>query len=122
MPQNEKNGLANYLANLMMHIIKWKSQPQKRSKSWIDSIKNARRQIAEAQKDKPSLTDSYILTLWEKAFKKAKKEAEKQMKKDTDLQNLSWKEVFVDQYVLAEGKWKIWLLFMSALLALYWVF
>jgi Domain of unknown function DUF29 len=122
MSQKEKKGLGNYLANLMMHIIKWKSQPEKRSKSWIDSIKEARDQIAEAKKKKPSLTDSYILTLWEKAFKKAIKDAEEEMEKKTHLQNLSWKEVFVDQYVLAEGKWKMWLLLMSILWALYWVF
>jgi Domain of unknown function DUF29 len=122
MSQKENNSLMSYLEKLMMHIIKWKSQPEKRSRSWIDTITETRKQIKKLQKKKPSLTDSWIRSIWDDIFGKAKIEAEKEMKKPTDIQNLTWKEVFVDQYILAEGNWKLWLLLMTFLIVLAWIF
>jgi Domain of unknown function DUF29 len=97
MAQKEKNELLSHLKTLMMHIIKWKTQIQKRSRSWFNTITFTRNKIEELQKDKPTLTDSWIESNWEKTFEKAKKEAEDEMKQKSPIENLSWKEVFADQ-------------------------
>jgi Domain of unknown function DUF29 len=118
---NEKDSLLSYLANLMMHIIKWKSQPKKRTPSWKRSIDNARIQMADIQKKKPSLTKKVIESIWAKAFKKAKREAEKEMDQPTKIQNLSWKEVFEDSYDLGENYWKLWTVLLGLVLLFWWI-
>lgn len=55
MPKNKERSLKSYLIVLIMHVIKWQSQPWARSQSWIDSIKNARDAIAKILAERPSL-------------------------------------------------------------------
>ena len=82
----------------MKHILKWESQPERRSVSWAVSIVNARYEISEAQEYEPSITDEVICGMWERAFKQAKKEAELEMQKKSNIDALSWDEVFNDDY------------------------
>jgi len=77
----------------MKHILKWESQPERRSVSWAGSIVNARYEISEAQEYEPSITDEVICGMWERAFKQAKKEAELEMQKESNIDALSWDEV-----------------------------
>jgi len=84
----------------MKHILKWESQPERRSVSWAVSIVNARYEISEAQEYEPSITDEVIRGMWERAFKQAKKEAELEMQKKSTIEMLSWDEVFNDDYDL----------------------
>lgn len=49
----------------MMHIIKWKTQPNKRSRSWIVSILDARDAIEESREEMPSLNREFIESLWD---------------------------------------------------------
>ncbi|MEG4012284.1 MULTISPECIES: DUF29 family protein [unclassified Microcoleus] len=44
MGRTEKRALKSQLIRLMLHIIKWKSQPQKQTTSWAISILSARRE------------------------------------------------------------------------------
>ena len=83
-----------------MHIIKWKSQKERRGNSWKNSIKNSRRQISDIQSEKPSLNAEFLKKNWDKTFDKAKKKAEKEMKQKTDISNLTWKDVFTSKYTL----------------------
>ncbi len=55
MPKNKERSLKSHLVVLIMHVIKWHSQPWARSQSWINSIKNARNAIAKILADHPSL-------------------------------------------------------------------
>src|SRR5687767_1295990 len=50
----EKRALKSQLIRLMAHIIKWKTQAEKHSRSWRQTIRNARDEIAESQEDTPS--------------------------------------------------------------------
>jgi len=84
----------------MLHIIKWHSQSERRGWSWVASIKDARDEIADIQEENPSLNDAVIESLWEKAFAMAKRDAQAEMGKRSDVQGLSWQEVFVDDYEL----------------------
>lgn len=46
------------MAVLLMHLLKWQYQPDRRSKSWERTIKEQRRQIHRELKATPSLTPS----------------------------------------------------------------
>ncbi len=94
----EKRALKSQLIRLMMHVIKWKTQPQKRTRSWKQTIRNARHEIAESQEDTPSLTREVIEGLWQNCFARAKADAEDEMGQKSSVSKLTWKEVFEKEY------------------------
>ena len=55
MGSSQKNALQSYLFNVLMHLLKWQYQPERRGTSWKLSIRNGRDQIAWQIKDSPSL-------------------------------------------------------------------
>lgn len=55
LSRSEKRVIASRLIRLLLHLLKWDYQPQRRSDSWLDSITDARVQIALAIQDSPSL-------------------------------------------------------------------
>ena len=87
----------------MLHIIKWQSQPERRSLSWIASIKDAREEIADIQEETPSLGNNVIAELWNKVFVIAQRDAQAEMGKLSTVTALSWQEVFEDDYNLQDG-------------------
>jgi hypothetical protein len=96
--RSEKRALKSHLTRLMAHIIKWKTQPDKRSRSWLATIYNARDEIKDIQEETPSLTDEMIEEIWDKCLPAAKREAEAAMNQDSSVAELTWKEVFEDEY------------------------
>lgn len=100
LSRSEKRALRSQLIRLMLHVIKWQAQPEKRSLSWVASINNAREEILDIQEETPSLTDKVIQTMWDKCLVIAKRDAQAQMNKATAIQQLTWQEVFVDEYEL----------------------
>jgi len=100
LSRSEKRALKSQLVRLMLHIIKWHSQPERRSWSWVASIKDAREEISDIQEENPSLNDAVIDSLWDKAFAMAKRDAQAEMGKKSDVQGLSWQQVFADDYEL----------------------
>lgn len=96
--RSEKRALRSQLVRLMAHVIKWKSQPEKRSRSWIATIYNARDEIADIQEEVPGLTDSVIRAMWDKCFRAAKREAEAEISQPARVTSLTWQEVVEDQY------------------------
>ena len=100
--------MRSHLVIIMIHILKWKYQPQKRSKSWIISIRNARYEIGEVQEETPSVTKKTIETEWNKVFQKAILDASdemdlnKQEKRKYNPKSLTWEEVFEKEYELEE--------------------
>ena len=103
MGRNDRRALKSQLIRLMVHIIKWKCQPQKRTNSWAISIFSARREIEDIQEEVPSLNRDFIGSIWDKCFQAAVKEAELEMRKvKCHLTSLSWSEVFEDEYILSD--------------------
>lgn len=98
LSRSEKRALKSQLIRLMTHLIKWKSQPKRRSRSWVATIYNARREIKDIQKETPSLTTHVILEMWEECFRAATLDAEGEMNKESKISELSWKEVFEAEY------------------------
>jgi len=74
---SEKKSLESHFVILILHVIKWYSQPWARSKSWVKSIKNARDEIKLILQKHPSLVrlvDLIIPDACLKAIKKAENE------------------------------------------------
>lgn len=55
MGKSEHRTLGSHLRNLVVHLLKWEFQPERRSGSWRSSIDTARAEIAEIVEDSPSL-------------------------------------------------------------------
>ena len=53
--KSEKRELANRMAVLLAHLLKWRSQPNNRTNSWRATICDQRKRIALAIKETPSL-------------------------------------------------------------------
>ncbi|OGT37714.1 MAG: hypothetical protein A3F11_00820 [Gammaproteobacteria bacterium RIFCSPHIGHO2_12_FULL_37_14] len=58
MGKGERRELVNRLALLMAHLLKWKYQPIRRSKSWKLTIKEQRIQIGRLLEESPSLKNA----------------------------------------------------------------
>jgi Domain of unknown function DUF29 len=102
MGRSEKRAVISQLTRLMLHIIKWKCQPEKRSPSWVISIRSARREIADSQEEMPSLNREFLESIWDKCFASAKQDARDEMGKKPEIIALSWDEVFEEIYTLWE--------------------
>ena len=100
--------MRSHLLIIMIHVLKWKHQPQKRNRSWYSSILNARFEIDEVQEETPSVTKKAIEFEWEKVFKKAISQSADEMGMSRDEERkynpeiLTWKEVFEKEYSLED--------------------
>lgn len=81
MARSDRRALRSQLVRLMVHVIKWLSQPDQRSRSWATSIRQARAEIAEIQEETPRLTDDVIRGAWDRCFQLAKDQADSEMNK-----------------------------------------
>lgn len=75
--KSEQRAIASQLTRLLMHLLKWQYQPQRRSDSWLDSITDARTQIELAIADSPSLK-SYPTAQCQESYRRARRQAAKQ--------------------------------------------
>ena len=96
--RSEKRALKSQLIRLMAHVIKWKTQPERRSYGWVATIYNAREEIADIESETPSLTGDVINAMWDNCFRAALREAEGEMNQKATSSSLSLQEVFEDEY------------------------
>ena len=75
--KSERRGIASQLTRLLLHLLKWQYQPQRRSDSWLDSITDARTQIELVIEDSPSLRN-YPAENIEGSYQRARRQAAKQ--------------------------------------------
>jgi Domain of unknown function DUF29 len=75
--KSERRGIISQLTRLLMHLLKWQYQPQRRSDSWLDSITDARTQIELVIRDSPSLKN-YPAEQLEESYQRARRQAAKQ--------------------------------------------
>ncbi len=99
LSRSDKRALRSQLVRLIMHVIKWKTQPERRSSSWVYTIESARMEILDLLADEPSLKPDLDL-LFVQMFVKSKKLAESEMSSRSDVAELTWAEVFDDEYCL----------------------
>ena len=55
MGKSDKRAISSYLHNILLHLLKWQYQSNRRSRSWENSIDNNRRQVERIIMDSPSL-------------------------------------------------------------------
>jgi hypothetical protein len=74
--RNERNKLISSLRLIYQHLLKWQYQPQKRSRSWTNTISRERDNIIYYIEDTPSLKklleDTTVLT---KAYQRGRQDA-----------------------------------------------
>ena len=75
--KTERRGIASQLTRLLVHLLKWRFQPVRRSGSWRDSIADARLQIQLASEDSPSLR-AYPASQLDTCYTKARRSAAQQ--------------------------------------------
>ncbi|MCC5617232.1 DUF29 domain-containing protein [Nostoc sp. CHAB 5836] len=75
--KSERRAIASQLTRLLLHLLKWQYQPQRRSDSWLDSITDSRTQIELAILDSPSLK-SYPTEQLEESYQRARRQVAKQ--------------------------------------------
>lgn len=76
---SEERGLKSHLQRLLMHLLKWMCQPDRRGPSWENSIQLARLEIGERTMRSPSLKRVFH-TDYEKIYRKARLEAASETK------------------------------------------
>ncbi|MBV8887721.1 MAG: DUF29 family protein, partial [Chroococcidiopsidaceae cyanobacterium CP_BM_RX_35] len=62
MGKSQKQALESNLKVVLMHLLKWKVQTDKRSNSWKSTIREHRRRISKQLKDSPSLRGCVVKT------------------------------------------------------------
>lgn len=67
MGNQNKHELKNRLIILIMHLLKWKLQPERKGNSWYQTIANQRIDIAELLEDNPSLKH-FLPEIFPKAY------------------------------------------------------
>ncbi len=65
--KQQRQELRHRLGVLLGHLLKWEFQPDKRSKSWLITIREQRREILELLQDSPSLKP-YLTEAMQKAY------------------------------------------------------
>lgn len=71
MGRSEKRELKNRLIVLLMHLLKWQYQPEKRSESWRSTISAQRICIETLLEDSPSL-QPLLTEVFEDCYQKAR--------------------------------------------------
>ena len=75
--KSERRAIASQLTRLLLHLLKWQHQPQRRSDSWLDSITDARTQIELVIEDSPSIK-KYPAEQLEQSYQRARRQAANQ--------------------------------------------
>ena len=74
MGNSDKLALSSNLVVVLLHLLKWQYQPNKRTRSWEKSIAENRRRIDERFEISPSLK-RYYLQIFDKCYRNARKQA-----------------------------------------------
>ncbi|MGF1479212.1 MAG: DUF29 domain-containing protein [Cyanophyceae cyanobacterium] len=74
MVKSQKRAIASNTKIVILHLLKWKYQPAKRSNSWLYTIAEHRERIEDAIVDSPSLKKVYEEG-FEKAYDRARRGA-----------------------------------------------
>jgi Domain of unknown function DUF29 len=74
MSRSEKRALLSNARLVLMHLLKYQYQPEKRSNSWLSSIREHRTRLQDTFRDSPSL-QGYFQTMYDECYQNARKQA-----------------------------------------------
>jgi hypothetical protein len=84
--RSEQRELGSYLQVLLMHMLKCQYQPERRTKSWDNTLSNCRDKIQDCLEDTPSLQRFLKEPEWvEKHYRRACRDAAKEMNKSVEI-------------------------------------
>ena len=83
-----RDALESQLTKLLMHLLKWQFQPEKRSNSWQSSIREARKQIDRLIRKHPVLK-IHLEQALEQCYLDAREDASDKTNLDIDIFPLS---------------------------------
>jgi Domain of unknown function DUF29 len=100
--REERRELVNRLAVLLLHLLKWAYQPERRGKSWRLTIEEQRRQLARHMRDNPSPQPSL-----DEAMADAYGDAVLRAEGETDLprDTFPWSCPYSFEQVMDDGFW-----------------
>ncbi|CAN1210304.1 DUF29 domain-containing protein [Tumidithrix helvetica PCC 7403] len=74
MGKSQKSAIRNNLIVVLLHLLKWQYQPERRSKSWRSSMIEHRRRLRDYFLDSPSLR-RYLDEVFDRCYEDACKQA-----------------------------------------------
>ena len=74
MGKSDRRSLASHLRNILLHLLKWQHQPERRGTSWIESISNGRNEVEDVLADSPSLRQKISALIFDE-YRRARKQA-----------------------------------------------
>lgn len=79
--KQQRSELRNRYRILLTHLLKWAYQPQRQGRSWTNTIRNQRDEIAERLRENPSLQadDAEVFVF---AYRLARRDASTQTRRD----------------------------------------
>lgn len=83
MGRSERRALESNLIIVLLHLLKWQYQPEKRSVSWESSIIEHRRRLKKALKESPSLKP-YLTNILGESYSESIKQAKAETKLPLD--------------------------------------
>jgi len=100
--RGEKRELISRLAVLLLHLLKWAYQPERRGKSWRLTIEEQRRQLSRHLRDNPSLRASQ-----DEAMADAYGDAVLRAERETDLPRdlFPWSCPYSFEQAMDDGFW-----------------
>ena len=87
MARSDERAAESLLEDLLIHLLKWRFHPKRRTRSWRASMQNARSDIRNLIDDSPSLK-SKVAKLTDRAFEKAHRTAGAEM----DFDDREWEQ------------------------------
>ena len=83
--RSEQKELGSYLQLLFMHLLKCQYQPERKTKSWVNTISNCRDKIQDCLEDTPSLQPLLEDLVWiDKYYRRACRDAAKETQKPVE--------------------------------------
>ena len=100
MGRSDKREIYSCLKVLLIHLLKWKYQPSKKTSSWIATINEQRTQINLILKDSPSLKP-YLRDNWQDCYQDARIDAATET--FLSLETFPWECPFTPEQILTHG-------------------
>ena len=103
MARSDRRALGNHLKNLLLHLLKWAYQPDKRGSSWQDSVEEAREAIEDLLEESRASMEAESRRQFAMQYARARRKASR----ETDLPLATFPETspWTIEQVLEAGFW-----------------
>jgi Domain of unknown function DUF29 len=78
MARSDRRALGNHLKNLLLHLLKWAYQPDKRGSSWQGSVEEAREAIEDLLEESRTSMEAESQRQFTKQYARARRKASRE--------------------------------------------